>query len=157
MRLFGNAVGRVCIALITAMALLITGVGFTSVANAADIPDFNPSSPSHNIGDGTTSTVTAEFYKDNKGTPFDPATDKLKPGDTLYGKVTIKFSDADKPTLDNPNIRYTFPDNIDVKNVEESDLYADGVLAGTWLIKDNVAMFKYNEITPEILRTLVWA
>lgn len=145
MRLFGNAVGRVCIALITAMALLITGVGFTSVANAADIPDFNPSSLSHNIGDGTTSTVTAEFYKDNKGTPFDPATDKLKPGDTLYGKVTIKFSDADKPTLDNPNIRYTFPDNIDVKNVEESDLYADGVLAGTWLIKDNVAMFKYNE------------
>ena len=59
--------------------------------------------------------------------------------------MTIKFSDADKPTLDNPNIRYTFPDNIDVKNVEESDLYADGVLAGTWLIKDNVAMFKYNE------------
>ena len=69
MRLLDNAVGRVCIALITAMALLITGVGFTSVANAADIPDFNPSSPSHNIGDGTTSTVTAEFYKDNKGTP----------------------------------------------------------------------------------------
>lgn len=66
MRLLDNAVGRVCIALITAMALLITGVGFTSVANAADIPDFNPSSPSHNIGDGTTSTVTAEFYKDNK-------------------------------------------------------------------------------------------
>lgn len=121
------------------MALLITGVGFTSVANAADIPDFN------NIGDGTTSTVTAEFYKDNKGTPFDPATDKLKPGDTLYGKVTIKFSDADKPTLDNLNISYTFPDNIDVKNVEEGDLYADGALAGTWLIKNNVAMFKYNE------------
>ena len=42
MRLLDNAVGRVCIALITAMALLITGVGFTSVANAADIPDFNP-------------------------------------------------------------------------------------------------------------------
>lgn len=139
MRLLDNVVGRVCIALITAMALLITGVGFTSVANAADIPDFN------NIGDGTTSTVTAEFYKDNKGTPFDPATDKLKPGDTLYGKVTIKFSDEDKPTLDNLNISYTFPDNIDVKNVEEGDLYADGALAGTWLIKNNVAMFKYNE------------
>lgn len=139
MRLLDNVVGRVCIALITAMALLITGVGFTSVANAADIPDFN------NIGDGTTSTVTAEFYKDNKGTPFDPATDKLKPGDTLYGKVTIKFSDEDKPTLDNLNISYIFPDNIDVKNVEEGDLYADGALAGTWLIKNNVAMFKYNE------------
>lgn len=139
MRLLDNAVGRVCIALITAMALLITGVGFASVANAADIPDSN------NIGDGTTSTVTAEFYKDNKGTPFDPATDKLKPGDTLYGKVTIKFSDEDKPTLDNLNISYTFPDNIDVKNVEEGDLYADGALAGTWLIKNNVAMFKYNE------------
>ena len=145
MRLFGNAVGRVCIALITAMALLITGVGFTSVANAADIPDFNPSSPSHNIGDGTTSTVTAEFYKDNKGTPFDPATDKLKPGDTLYGKVTIKFSDADKPTLDKPNVSYTFPDNIDVKNVEDTDLYADDALAGTWSIKGGVATFKYNE------------
>lgn len=125
---------RTAVAAITAMVLLVAGlVGTASVARA----------------DGESHAVTAaetkvSLYKDDNATDaFNPQSDALAPGTALYGKLDFTF-DASKPTLDSPNVTYTFPSNISVWNDGGTLKDPDGNAIGTWEIKDGVLTLHYD-------------
>ena len=91
------------------------------------------------------SGISATIYKD--AAMDEPLGDeRVADGAHLYGKLNIDFSEGEKPSLDSPNIKYTFPDNVDFTDEREQPLY-DGSnnVAGTWRIEDGVAYLHYNE------------
>lgn len=140
-RNIGN-IGKVLVALIAAVAMLLTGMNLTPAASAAETV-YNPDAPAVEV----TSGVTVDVYKDKNHTQkFDPNTDKATIGQTFYGSINFDFADEQKPTLDSPNRSYTFPSNIQVKDVKTSTLYdKDGNVAGTWQIADGVVTAHWNE------------
>lgn len=142
LRLLNTTVGRVCVAMLATIAMLVTGVNLTPEANAAETA-YNPKVSSVEV----TSGVTVKIYKDKNHTqPFDPDNDVAAVGQTFYGNISFDFSDKEKPTLDSPTRSYTFPENINVKDVKESTLYdADGNVAGTWWISNGVVSAQWNE------------
>ncbi|PLS29624.1 Spy0128 family protein [Bifidobacterium parmae] len=137
-----SRLGKVLVALIAAVAMLLTGVNLTPSAVAAETV-YNPDAPAVEV----TSGVTVDIYKDKNHTQkFDPNTDKASVGQTFYGSISFDFTDEQKPTLDSPNRSYTFPKNIRVKDVESSTLYdKDGNAAGTWKIAHGVVTAHWNE------------
>lgn len=72
--------------------------------------------------------------------------DEVTSDATLYGKIGIDFASDEMPTLDHPNIKYVFPDNVDVKDIPKSALYdAQNNRAGTWYVKNGIAYLNYSE------------
>ncbi|MBW3093360.1 hypothetical protein KIH79_10595, partial [Bifidobacterium sp. 82T10] len=128
--------------MVAALAMLITGVNLTPVANASD-GAYNPDEPAVQVTSGVTVTV----YKDKNHTEkFDQDKDKADIGQTFYGQISFDFTDEQKPTLGSPNRSYTFPSNIKVKDKKSSPLYdGDGNVAGTWEIKGGVVTAHWNE------------
>lgn len=67
-------------------------------------------------------------------------------GAHLYGKLNIDFSEDEQPTLASPNIKYTFPNNVNFTNKGEQSLYdSSNNVAGTWRIENGAAYLHYNE------------
>ena len=150
MRLFGNSAGRMVVALIVAVAMLICGIGGIglSAANAAEGDGiYNPDAPAVEVGNGSKTKITLKLYKDEDHLqPFDSDTDKLQVGDSLYGSITWDWDESEKPTLESPTRFYTFPDNIAVGDAGKKDLLdGQGNVAGTWWIENGKAYEKWNE------------
>ena len=93
--------------------------------------------------------VTVGFYKhkDENNQLSDPLTetDTVTSDQTLYGQVSITFNDSNRPRLENPNVSYKLPSNIEVP-AQEMDLVDGGRVVGKTFIDDqgNVTL-KYNE------------
>lgn len=91
------------------------------------------------------SGISVTVYKD--AALSEPLGDEpVVDGAHLYGKLNIDFSEDEQPTLESPNIKYTFPDNVSFTNKGEQPLYdSSNNVAGTWRIEDGVAYLHYNE------------
>ena len=91
------------------------------------------------------SGITVTVYKD--AALREPLGDEpVVDGAHLYGKLNIDFSEDEQPTLASPNIKYTFPNNVNFTNKGEQPLYdSSNNVAGTWRIEDGVAYLHYNE------------
>lgn len=91
------------------------------------------------------SGISATVYKD--AALSEPLGDEpVVDGAHLYGKLNIDFSEDEQPTLASPNIKYTFPNNVNFTNKGEQPLYdSSNNVAGTWRIEDGVAYLHYNE------------
>lgn len=135
---------RYVVALLAALAVLITGAGIGPRSTSAAERAYNPDAPAVEV----TSGVTMDLFRDTNHTqPFDPAKDQLVAGNSLFGRLSFKFTDANKPTLDSPVRSYTFPTgSITVPDVAETDLHdAAGNVAGRWWIKDGKAYGRWSE------------
>ena len=93
-----------------------------------------------------TTGISVGIYKDSNYSQPVESTDSFTTDTTLYGKLNIEFSDAQKPTLSQPNIKYTFPKNVSFTNKDTQTLYdGNNKIAGTWYIAGGVAYLHYNE------------
>lgn len=91
------------------------------------------------------SGISVTVYKD--AALSEPLGDEpVVDGTHLYGKLNIDFAEKEQPTLESPNIKYTFPNNVNFTNKGEQPLYdSSNNVAGTWRIEDGVAYLHYNE------------
>ena len=91
------------------------------------------------------SGISVTVYKD--AALSEPLGDEpVVDGAHLYGKLNIDFAEKEQPTLESPNIKYTFPNNVNFTNKGEQPLYdSSNNVAGTWRIEDGVAYLHYNE------------
>lgn len=91
------------------------------------------------------SGITVTVYKD--AALSEPLGDEpVVDGAHLYGKLNIDFSEDEQPTLASPNIKYTFPNNVNFTNKGEQPLYdSSNNVAGTWRIENGAAYLHYNE------------
>ena len=72
--------------------------------------------------------------------------ERVADGAHLYGKLNIDFAEKEQPTLESPNIKYVFPNNVNFTNKGEQPLYdSSNNVAGTWRIENGVAYLHYNE------------
>ena len=115
--------------------------GIDPVSDGDVTGTYNPDAAFVDVSDDCTATVT--LYKD--------ASHKTELGSTaitssedFYASLTVWFRDTTRPSLENPNVMYRFPDNVKVADMDETDLM-DGTSVGKWWISGNVAYFKYNE------------
>ena len=93
-----------------------------------------------------TSGIKVNIYKDNEYSQELGPNDAIAPDAHLYGKVHIDFSVKETPTLAQPNIKYTFPNNVKFDNSSFQTLYdGDNQVAGSWRIQDGVVYLHYNE------------
>ena len=96
---------------------------------------------------GDTATVKVELYTDEyHNNPLEGA---VTSATHLYGAFSALFLHGKAPSVGNEVAVYYFPDSIVVDNNDGGDLIAgsgaDAVIAGTWKIKDNKAIFTFNE------------
>ena len=96
---------------------------------------------------GDTATVKVELYTDEyHNNPLEGA---VTSATHLYGAFSAHFLHGKAPSVGNEVAVYYFPDSIVVDNNDGGDLIAgsgaDAVIAGTWKIKDNKAIFTFNE------------
>lgn len=91
------------------------------------------------------SGISVTVYKD--AALSEPLGDEsVVDGAHLYGKLNIDFSEDEQPTLASPNIKYTFPNNVNFTNKGEQPLYdSSNNVAGTWRIENGAAYLHYNE------------
>ena len=91
------------------------------------------------------SGITVAVYKD--AALSEPLGDEpVIDGAHLYGKLNIDFAEEEQPTLASPNIKYTFPNNVNFTNKGEQPLYdSSNNVAGTWRIENGAAYLHYNE------------
>lgn len=112
---------------------------------ASESSTYNPQAEPIWLGDGSTSEIAACVYSDKSCKhPLDK-NKKYPSNQTLYGKITFDFEDPERPTLEQPNIAYRLPDNVEVSDRGPNPLYDGATLAGTWEIKNGVAYFHYSE------------
>lgn len=112
---------------------------------ASESSAYNPQAEPIWLGDGSSSEITADIYSDKScKQPLDRSK-KYPSNQTLYGKITFDFEDPERPTLEQPNIAYRLPDNVEVSDRGPNPLYDGATLAGTWEIKNGVAYFHYSE------------
>lgn len=112
---------------------------------ASESSTYNPQAEPIWLGDGSTSEIAACVYSDKSCKhPLD-RNKKYPINQTLYGKITFDFDESERPTLEQPNIAYRLPDNVEVSDRGPNPLYDGATLAGTWEIKDGVAYFHYSE------------
>lgn len=58
--------------------------------------------------------------------------ERVADGAHLYGKLNIDFAEKEQPTLESPNIKYVFPNNVNFTNKGEQPLYdSSNNVAGT--------------------------
>lgn len=96
---------------------------------------------------GDTATVKVELYTDEyHNNSLEGA---VTSATHLYGAFSAHFLHGKAPSVGNEVAVYYFPDSIVVDNNDGGDLIAgsgaDAVIAGTWKIKDNKAIFTFNE------------
>ena len=92
------------------------------------------------------SGIKVNVYKDDGYSEELASDDVIAPDAHLYGKVFIDFATKEMPTLAQPNIKYTFPNNVKFENNGHQMLYdGNNQLAGSWRIQDGVAYLHYNE------------
>ncbi len=117
--------------------------------NALMLADALDSTETYNEGADyreVTAGISVGVYKDSSYSQEVTDSDSFTTDTTLYGKLNIDFSDAEKPTLSSPNIKYTFPKNVTFTNRAVQPLYdSNNKQAGTWYIQDGVAYLHYNE------------
>ena len=91
------------------------------------------------------SGISVTVYKD--AAMDEPLGDEpVVDGAHLYGKLNIDFAEKEQPTLESPNIKYVFPNNVNFTNKGEQPLYdSSNNVAGTWRIENGVAYLHYNE------------
>ncbi len=88
--------------------------------------------------------TSSTLYKDAAhSTPLDSTA--IAANETFYATMNVQFQEGYRPTLSSPNVSYTFPSNLKVADMPETNLQDGNTIAGTWYIKDNVAYLKYNE------------
>ena len=92
-----------------------------------------------------TTGLSVGLYKDSSYSQ-ELGSEAITTDATVYGKLSIDFSQDQKPTLSQPNIKYTFPNNVSFTNKPSQTLYdGNNNIAGTWEIKGGVAYLHYNE------------
>ncbi|MDR4060754.1 MAG: FctA domain-containing protein [Slackia sp.] len=92
------------------------------------------------------SGIKVNVYKDDGCSEELASDDVIAPDAHLYGKVFIDFATKEMPTLAQPNIKYTFPNNVKFENNDSQTLYdGDNRVAGSWFIQDGVVYLHYNE------------
>ena len=94
-----------------------------------------------------TATVSVNLFADEyHNKPLDGA---VTSATHLYGAFSAHFLHGKAPSVGNEVAVYYFPDSIVVDNNDGGNLIAgsgvDAVIAGTWKIKDNKAIFTFNE------------
>ena len=91
------------------------------------------------------SGISVTVYKD--AAMDEPLGDEpVVDGAHLYGKLNIDFAEKEQPTLESPNIKYVFPNNVNFTNKGEQPLYdSSNNVAGAWRIENGVAYLHYNE------------
>ena len=90
-------------------------------------------------------TTTFGIYYDREGTNSWNG-EAITGTDELYAKVNTQFNTEHKPTAEQPNVYYEFPDAIKVADQAKKDLYdSTGSNAGTWEIKDNKVYLYFSE------------
>lgn len=92
------------------------------------------------------SGIKVNVYKDDGYSEELASDDVIAPDAHLYGKVFIDFATKEMPTLAQPNVKYTFPNNVKFENDAPQTLYdGNNRVAGSWHIQDGVAYLHYNE------------
>lgn len=92
------------------------------------------------------SGIKVNVYKDDGYSEELASDDVIAPDAHLYGKVFIDFATKEMPTLAQPNIKYTFPNNVKFENNGHQTLYdGDNQVAGSWRIQGGVVYLHYNE------------
>ncbi|WP_418349483.1 hypothetical protein [Slackia isoflavoniconvertens] len=92
------------------------------------------------------SGIKVNVYKDDGYSEELASDDVIAPDAHLYGKVFIDFATKEMPTLAQPNVKYTFPNNVKFENDGPQTLYdGNNRVAGSWSIQDGVAYLHYNE------------
>ena len=112
---------------------------------ASESSAYNPQAKPIWLGDGSSSEITAVIYSDKSCKhPLDKSK-RYPSNQTLYGKITFDFDESERPTLEQPNLAYRLPDNVEVSDRGPNPLYDGATLAGTWEVRDGVAYFHYSE------------
>ena len=62
------------------------------------------------------SGIKVNVYKDDGYSEELASDDVIAPDAHLYGKVFIDFATKEMPTLAQPNVKYTFPNNVKFEN-----------------------------------------
>ena len=135
----------ICCILCAALAVVVAFC-FCDVASpvrAEGAPEASASIPINK----DTATVSVNLFADEyHNKPLDGA---VTSATHLYGAFSAHFLHGKAPSVGNEVAVYYFPDSIVVDNNDGGDLMAgsgaDAVIAGTWKIKDNKAIFTFNE------------
>ena len=135
----------ICCILCAALAVVVAFC-FCDVASpvrAEGAPEASASIPINK----DTATVSVNLFADEyHNKPLDGA---VTSATHLYGAFSAHFLHGKAPSVGNEVAVYYFPDSIVVDNNDGGDLIAgsgvDAVIAGTWKIKDNKAIFTFNE------------
>ena len=135
----------ICCILCAALAVVVAFC-FCNVASpvrAEGAPEASASIPINK----DTATVSVNLFADEyHNKPLDGA---VTSATHLYGAFSAHFLHGKAPSVGNEVAVYYFPDSIVVDNNDGGDLIAgsgaDAVVAGTWKIKDNKAIFTFNE------------
>ena len=135
----------ICCILCAALAVVVAFC-FCNVASpvrAEGAPEASASIPINK----DTATVSVNLFADEyHNKPLDGA---VTSATHLYGAFSAHFLHGKAPSVGNEVAVYYFPDSIVVDNNDGGDLIAgsgvDAVIAGTWKIKDNKAIFTFNE------------
>ena len=122
--------------------------GAKPAAEAAKAPDaaadstYNPNAPARTVTQGVTVGLWSDQNHQHPVTSQTP----IDLSKSYYGQLNIDFSDAEKPTLASPNIKYTIP-NETVAKTQDGPLYdEDNHLAGHWYVRKNGEIeLAYNE------------
>ena len=135
----------ICCILCAALAVVVAFC-FCDVASpvrAEGAPEASASIPINK----DTATVSVNLFADEyHNKPIDGA---VTSATHLYGAFSAHFLHGKAPSVGNEVAVYYFPDSIVVDNNDGGNLIAgsgvDAVIAGTWKIKDNKAIFTFNE------------
>lgn len=76
-----------------------------------------------------TCTVTARLYSDSNRTQ-EIGTDSIPTNQDIYAYVKVEFEEGSRPTLAKPNISYSFPSNIKVKDISKRPFREGTTYAG---------------------------
>lgn len=98
------------------------------------------------IDEDTASNVTLEIFTDaNHANKWNG--EPITENDTLYAAMKVAFSSSDTPNPNQLVVKYKFPSNISVKDLDGGVLRDDtGNRAGTWTVgSDGYAVLTYDE------------
>ena len=135
----------ICCILCAALAVVVAFC-FCNVASPVRAEGAQEASASIPINKDTATVSVNLFADEYHNKPLDGA---VTSATHLYGAFSAHFLHGKAPSVGNEVAVYYFPDTIVVDDNVGGDLIegsgADAVKAGTWKIKDNKAIFTFNE------------
>ena len=135
----------ICCILCAALAVVVAFC-FCDVASPVRAEGAQEASASIPINKDTATVSVNLFADEYHNKPLDGA---VTSATHLYGAFSAHFLHGKAPSVGNEVAVYYFPDTIVVDDNVGGDLIegsgADAVKAGTWKIKDNKAIFTFNE------------